>query len=363
MRPSDLKSFRELLATIREELASFRKIVDQRSASIANQHITQQETEKNEREKVSHAIDNLSNQQNQSANTAETNQNRRHGQNLLPQWTTAIATLLAFTAAAVYAGIAGRQWTIMHDTYTEIQTQTQAAQQAAFAACVNAQIARRALIQGQNNSLATQTEAIASTEQALVASESERASPDFLITYPNKTPTNQPLSLPYIFKNDGKSDARDIHFTGVGTVVPRGNSPKFSYPSKRTLDIDVDSVKGGAIFPEPPALFTIDIFDQEGSHFKYDQGAVDDIFNNRVSDIVIYGVIKFSDFQGRHWRHVCRRISIFGPGHNQVATSSEGELRCYKYDTEGDYPRLSKLRLPTEQTPPIPEVDCKVPTP
>jgi len=285
---------------------------------------------------------------------------KRHTDNRV--WLT-WGTWLAFFTAAVYAGIAGFQWRTMNRTYAEIRDQTKAAEKAAYAACVNAQIAGRALIQGQQNAFATQTEATASTEQALVATESERASPDFLISYPNKTPTNQPLSLPYVFKNDGKSDARDIHFTGVATVVPRGNSPKFSYPSKMTLDIDIGIVKGRGIFPEPPAVLTFDIFDEGGSHFTYDQGAVDDIFKNRVSDIVIYGVIKFSDFQGRHWRHVCRRISIFGPGHNQVATSSEGELRCYKYDTEGDYPRLSKLRLPAEDISPIPEVNCKVPAP
>jgi hypothetical protein len=109
MRPSDLKSLRGLLDRVRGELSSIREAIEESTASVSNQRVGQQKSEEDKREKIGHAIDNLAHQEDQSCNTAEANQDRRHGQNLLPYWITAIATCLAFIAASIYAGIAAFQ--------------------------------------------------------------------------------------------------------------------------------------------------------------------------------------------------------------------------------------------------------------
>lgn len=118
MRPSDLKSLRCFLEAIRNELYLLRNALKESSASISNQHIAQQELHNEKREKIVHAIDKLANQESESANTSEANQQRRHRQNLRPQWLTAIATSLAFVAAAIYAWEA-------HKTLCQIQSQTE----------------------------------------------------------------------------------------------------------------------------------------------------------------------------------------------------------------------------------------------
>ena len=109
MRPSELKSLKGFVDAIREEIASFRDVVKDRATAIANQHAAGNESHRNEWEQVSHAANELSHQIHERDSAAEFGQGRRHGQNLLVQWILAIATMLAFVAAAIYAGIAARQ--------------------------------------------------------------------------------------------------------------------------------------------------------------------------------------------------------------------------------------------------------------
>jgi hypothetical protein len=57
----------------------------------------------------------------------------------------AIATTLAFIAAAIYAEVAAFQWQTMNRTYTEIRKQTKSVQDAATAAQDSADVANKAL--------------------------------------------------------------------------------------------------------------------------------------------------------------------------------------------------------------------------
>jgi hypothetical protein len=119
-----MKSLKALLSEIRAELSSIGQKIKESGTSITDERIAHNESEQKGNEKISHAIHKLTDQKNQSDNTAETNQDRRHRQNRIPQWITALATCLAFIAAAIYAGIAACQWSTMRETYGEIQKQT-----------------------------------------------------------------------------------------------------------------------------------------------------------------------------------------------------------------------------------------------
>jgi hypothetical protein len=131
MRPSELKSLKGFLAAIGEEIASFRNVFKDGATSISDQNKANQQSQEYQREQILHAIDDLTNQKNQSDGTSEANQNRRHRQNLWVQWTLAGVTFLAFTAAAIYAGFAyftlreaQKQTTAAQKTMCEIQKQT-----------------------------------------------------------------------------------------------------------------------------------------------------------------------------------------------------------------------------------------------
>lgn len=145
MRPSDLKSLKGFLDAIRSELSSIGQSIKESSSSIADKEVAKQETENNQRKEISHAIDKLAYQQNQSSDASEANQDRRHGQGLKPQWFTAIATIFAFLAAAIYAWEA-------HDQIEQMIKATQQAKRSAdIAACALRENQRQFQIASENN--------------------------------------------------------------------------------------------------------------------------------------------------------------------------------------------------------------------
>ncbi len=124
MRPSEIKTLRAVHESIRAEIASLREAVERGTAAVSNERAAGQESHQKEQDQVSHAINELSHQQSQGDSAAETNQERRHGQNLVPQWVVALGTWLAFITAAIYAYEAHKQLGTMRDSLSEVQTQT-----------------------------------------------------------------------------------------------------------------------------------------------------------------------------------------------------------------------------------------------
>jgi hypothetical protein len=288
------------------------------------------------------------------------------------QWILASVTFLAFVAAAIYAWEAHRQLHVMNDTYGEIRKQTTASQQSAYVACVNAQIARQALIQGQRSAISAEMEAMASTAQALAAGESERAYVEPIFVPPTNIPTNRPLQLVYEVKNDGKADARNIDVKSIAVMVPQNSTPVFTYKSRKAAEFSADLLKGGEMIPEQnpvgaygPVTYTIYVRDELDSNIVYDQKTVDEIIRRHTSDIVIYGKVKYSDYRGNHWRHFCRRIAFMNFGEFQYTEKpTKDEERCVAYDKEGDWQAQQPLiKQPAIQSPPLPEVKCQIPEP
>lgn len=170
MRPSDLKSLKSALEAIRSNLSSLRENIENQDRRTGDA----QKTEHEDRQVIASAITSIRIPDNDRVNS-ERNKERHHGENLEEQRKLRKWTSRAFIAAAIYAGIAFFQWLTMQHTYTEIQRQTKAAEGAAYAACVNAQVARQALIQERDNFAVAQIAATATAAQALAATDSERA--------------------------------------------------------------------------------------------------------------------------------------------------------------------------------------------
>jgi hypothetical protein len=116
LRPHQFRVFKIFFEDLRAELASVRQAIQQGSADITGKDVAEEKAQRNEQEKIGHAIDNFANQQNKSSNAAESNQERRNRKNLFVQWVLAVATIAAFFAAAIYAYFAHLQLVVMEDT-------------------------------------------------------------------------------------------------------------------------------------------------------------------------------------------------------------------------------------------------------
>lgn len=142
MRPSDLKSFRGLLAKALEELSSLRKAFEERATAIAHQQVAQQKADQekwNQSQKM--LCDLICSRDGESEKrlaVSEAAQQNRHLQNLRVQEALTIGTWLAFAAAAIYAGFA-------YCTLREAEKQTTAAQCTAKAAQTQAELMKKQL--------------------------------------------------------------------------------------------------------------------------------------------------------------------------------------------------------------------------
>lgn len=360
--------FKKLLDTLRSQLSSIQEAINRQTNAKADEQATDRENEREHTRSlrsIAHEIE----AGNNSSTAAHRENRKQQGELISAQWWTVRWTAGAFIAASVYALIAVFQGCLMRQTYTEMQNQTKAARQAAYAACVSAQVARQALIEEKSGETATKIEATASAEQAIAATASERALLTVSFPPPDRYPTNKELELKYTIKDDGKSDARNISIRGMAVEVAHNATPPFSYmPKKNIFTERVDTLKAGETFPEQKSAagynsiyYAFFAFDESGKRLIYDPDAVRRIVMQHKSDIVVYGGVAYADFSGRHWQHFCRRISFLNAGETESDTNSKDEKRCFYYSQEGDYQRPE----PTVNSPPkesaIPEVKCEVP--
>ncbi|UWZ85285.1 hypothetical protein [Occallatibacter riparius] len=202
MRPSDLKSLRGLIAAVQTEIVSLRETFQKGSSAIADQYIARQQSDKNQREEVVHAINDFANQKNQSDESSETNQDRRHRQNLWAQWTLTGITFLTLVSASIYAYFAWQQWQAMDKSLVEAKKQTGLLVKSTKAA---------------QESAATAQNQMLLDERAWLKFELPENKWDFT--------AGQPIDLPVRFKNIGKTVAEKVQWIAIVKVLPVGIEP------------------------------------------------------------------------------------------------------------------------------------------
>jgi hypothetical protein len=109
------KTLKELADSLRTELSAIRKISSEQISAIRDAGNAAEEAQ----EDIKQAISTL---QTPEADRVHARTYRRN--NFIVQVILTVGTWLAFIAAAIYAGIAARQATIMNQTYGQIQKQT-----------------------------------------------------------------------------------------------------------------------------------------------------------------------------------------------------------------------------------------------
>lgn len=304
MRPSELKSLRVFLAAIGEEVASFRNVFKDRATAVTNQCVAEKESHKKEREKISHSIDELTNQKNQADKATETNQQRRHGEILVPQWITAVATVLAFIAASIYAAIAAKQLGEMHEASKAAREQLIETQNALgtnmsqFDRTMSQTIAQTS---AQLKSAKAAIDAVnASRDQMRLDQRAWIGTSDI---NPGEFSEKTGFPVAVSFLNSGKTPATHIHVSVKYLISPtplRGPSAdlikSLSYFSSSDIAPQGKLVQGfGWVFAAGKTYAPEEISGNQGIEAHYKQ-----ISDGSVS-LYYFGTIRYDDIFGRHW--------------------------------------------------------------
>lgn len=161
--------------------------------------------------------------------------------------------------------------------------------------------------------------------------------------------------------NIGKTVARDVHTSFVVRLIPKGESPDFSYTDP---DHPPEESELGAIFPDDTEL-SIRVakvsFEDRPDRFgkmrrgKYtvplSQGEYDSL-TSFDDYIVVYGTVTYGDAMGitTHWTHYCRAAFAVPIGTSIPPSAASRE--CVRYNdadnTRADSP-VTAIRVQHEQ--------------
>jgi hypothetical protein len=360
MRPSDLKSLRSLLAIIREELASLRKVIEESATAVTNQSIEKQKANQKEWEETQKILSRPHHTDENEQAATEANQQRRHWQNFGLQGVLVLGTWLAFVAAAIYAGIAARQLSKMSDTYREMRSQT-------YMECLNAQAAQQSLIQVQRNAADSHVATVGVLKQAGAAVEAERAIVSFRYRIPTRNDSLAGhLVIYYFVKNEGKSQAAD--FTANFKAVLLGENDALTISEKDLEPLHLVYIPGGTEFPpkaDDPNVKVVSVatpvWDTNEKQVPIGSQEVADFFNGRGKEVEIYGRYQYSDIAGPHKVRFCFPIFFMAAGTTSKTTRSE--VTCAKYNHEENQDTVAPQidALPTISRLQVKSIDCVKP--
>ena len=261
------------------------------------------------------------------------------------------ATWCAFIAASVYGGIAALQLRTMRTTYWEIERQTKAAQNAAYATCLNAQAVQETFIQMQSSASDSHAAAMATITQAASGIEAERALISMIPRFPKTEDFfKQQLVIPYSMRNDGKSAAIGFHIKVKAVIV----NAKDAFPSsdKNFEKLDGSYIPAGGEYPDKPtdpqykALTKLAIVrDVKGRVVAASSQEARDFLEGGPEVVIFYGIMEYSDFSGVHKVRFCNGMFTTKPGDSHAP--GKAEIGCVNYNHQDDkyakMPNVSNL--------------------
>ena len=244
----------------------------------------------------------------------------------------------------------------------EMKTTTKASREAAYAACISAQLARNTLQEIRSGSGDTHNLSVSSVTQAITSSRSESAQLRFnLLNFfrANGTTTKNGGGLVFgeyfSISNVGRTAARNIKGKIQIEIMDKGKEPDFRYPSPFKISTgQMDSV-------ETPEKQVIWVQDSAGRpHFFSDQ-ELSDVQKMEEKVTFTYGRMTYFDVFGiSHWIQVCRMMVPETTNTLIVARPREPKCAAYnKADTNQVLPS-PKLEIPPPSELPT-EIVCKNP--
>jgi hypothetical protein len=272
---------------------------------------------------------------------------------------TAAATVTIAIATIVHTHYARDQW-------DEMTKAPRATQDAAYAACINAQISQRNLLEIQRTNSFSQTMAVSSTMQAAAEIDTERAYITFdpRFSKPGEMLSSDPnFEIVYSVKNDGKSAAKDFSLGFKAILV--SNDEVLKIGNKGIPEgLHTNYFPAGTSIPGIPEVgrpvtFFIPVVDNNGISIAKASEKVQKVLADSAI-IAVIEYIKYSDFAGTHKAKFCNALWQMQPGTQRIGTRAN-ETACAKYNQQkDDYAFTAKTPLAIPQEPLL-SITCATP--
>lgn len=270
------------------------------------------------------------------------------------------ATVGTGVAAVVYAAIAAYQGRLMRQTYMEIRKQTKAAEQSAYASCLNAQVAQATLVQVQNSTAYSRAMAQAAAEQTVANVDLNRALISITASVPSPDQEiGKDFTVPYSVINEGKAAAINLSFWVASILVMPGESLRLD--ERQLGKSTIGRIAGGTQIPEKanattkPATLMLMIRDTAGNFVPYPSESTQQFFGQGKGTIFFFGHAMYADFTGGHKSQFCYPLWLMMANTTRPGKSDANELLCGKYNHTPDHYKAPDIEsaTPSSQITPI----------
>jgi hypothetical protein len=194
----------------------------------------------------------------------------------------AFVAALGSTAGVIWQGV------LMRRTYTQIETQTQAAQTSAYATCKSVQSAQDAAYSAAQQSVIAMNEQVA----RMIANRDIKLTANL----------GDSATIELAIRNMGQTAAMHVHFEAVAEILKVGKEPSFIYPNPPQNFEET----GYVLHEDPnPRSFPLQIFVGKKPMEKWKLPELEAV-RAGTDYVSVYGRITFEDIFGNpHWTNFC----------------------------------------------------------
>lgn len=198
--------------------------------------------------------------------------------------------------------------------------------------------------------------AIASTDQAIAVTESQRAELE-LKAWPATVASEKIISVPFLVTNIGKTPATDIDLKIVSVLMARTKEPDFSYPNSRRAEARMSRLGAGEPMGTPDgdgraALSAVRT--EKGEVLRANSSIVSD-YEHGKTDVITYAEVTYRDvFAVKHWLRSCRPSQKFEPG----GFINSGHKKCAAYEGTDSNRLVHGMKAAASGPEDTPQVPC-----
>lgn len=262
------------------------------------------------------------------------------------KWTDKAIVIL--TAGIVLTAII-QAW-IFNRQRDEMKRATKATQDAAYAACVNAQIARQTLREIQSGGIDTHNLANSSLAQAAAVTIAEAALMKIDRDDSLSANIGTEIVAPFIVQNIGKTAAIRPKIISVTEMYDTGQEPVFSYPKNPE-----NHAETGFMFPGDKPIVYRSFAWRSGKKMTWDQSSADRFLKKEIY-LITWGKTTYQDIFGQsHWVNFCSWLVPRGD------TSIQNHPKCAAYNQTDTSISTQTLAVSPRAIAEAPEITCQKP--
>jgi len=236
---------------------------------------------------------------------------------------------------------------------SQMRKATNAAALGAYIACENAQIARSTLLELQAGGIDTHGFAVASTYEAMAATQAESATITVTLR-PEPIQVNKTIDFSFQFQNTGKTTAKNVTVKAITVFLPRNQDPDFSYPHLRIGRLSI-----GSLYPREgshPGIYISAKNEDASLKIATDADSID--YQKGRKDAMVYGIVSYTDIFGvNHWSRFCGVNQHLEEG----LMKDTGHTKCAAYNKDDTNHPVYNANPNTPQPVVIPEIECVKP--